>query len=124
MFGLSRLCSDLSALGLEVAEVAAPDGSQFAVIPTYEVGCGRFVGRVIGLGLQATPDFPRTVASAIHVRAHPQLYDFADTVPGLRNIARSALGPEWRYWSHNFGWSGEKSARRLLSQINTIFSHA
>jgi len=124
MFGLARLIGDLRDLGLEAAEVTASDGSQFAVMPSYEVGCGRFVGRVIELGLQATADFPRTVASAIHVKANPQLFDYADTVPGVRNITRSMLGPEWRYWSHNFGWSGEKSARRLISQINTIFAHA
>jgi hypothetical protein len=124
MFGLARLCGDLRTLGFDVAEATAADGSQFAVVPGYEVGCGRFVGRVIELGLQATPDFPRTVASAIHVKASPQLLDFADTLPGVRNITRSALGPEWRYWSHNFGWSGEKSVRRLLSQINTIFANA
>jgi hypothetical protein len=124
MFGIGRLCEDLSNLGLAVEVVALADGSQFAVIAKYEVGCGRFAGRVISLGLQATLDFPRTVASAIHVKASPQLFDFGDTIPGRRNITSSALGPQWRYWSYNFGWQGEKTTRRLLSQINTIFSNA
>jgi hypothetical protein len=124
MFGLPRLSEELRTLGLAVQPVTAPDGSPFAVIPDFEIGCGRFVGRVIDLGIQATPDFPRTVAAAIHIKATPQLYDFGDTVPGTRNIARSVLGPEWRYWSYNFGWNGEKTARRLISQINTIFAHA
>lgn len=124
IFGPPRLCADLSALGLTVVTIPAADGSIFVVTRDFEVSCGRFIGRVIDLGVQATPDFPRTVASAIHVKATPQLYDYGDTVPGTRNIARSALGLDWRYWSHNFGWNGEKTARRLMSQINTIFANA
>jgi hypothetical protein len=82
------------------------------------------VDRKIDLGIQAPPDFPRTVASAIHVRAQPQLFDAADSIPNVRNITTSVLGPEWRYWSHNFGWSEERSARRLISQVNRIFANA
>jgi hypothetical protein len=52
------------------------------------------------------------------------LYEYEDTAPNVRNITRSVLGPEWRYWSHNFGWQGERSARRLISQINGIFLNA
>jgi hypothetical protein len=39
------------------------------------------------------------------------------------NIIASPLGPEWRYWSHNFNWGGERerSAARLLFQVNAIF---
>ncbi len=124
MFGLQRLCNDLRTLGLIVDPIKGADGADFVIIREFEVACGRFVGRVIDLGLQATPDFPRTVASAIHVNAAPQLYDFGDTIPGKRNIAQSALGPDWRYWSHNFGWNEERTARRLISQINTIFANA
>lgn len=124
MYGPERLIADLRALGYEVEPVTAPDGTPFAMIPGFTVPCGRFVGRTIDLALQATPDFPRSVASAIHVRAEPQLFDYGDTQPGVRNITKSALGPEWRYWSHNFGWQGEKSARRLMSQINTVFANA
>jgi hypothetical protein len=118
------LLSDLLALGLRVELLTAPDGTPFVVTPEFEISCGRFVGRVISLGLQATPDFPRTVASAIHVRADPQLLEYGDTIPGKRNITRSVLGPDWRYWSFNFGWNGERTARRLISQINTIFANA
>lgn len=123
-YGPERLYAGLRDLGFEVREEVAANGTRFAVIEGFTVPCGRFMGRTIDLGLQATPDFPRTVASAIHVRADPQLLDYGDTKPGVRNITKSALGPEWRYWSHNFGWNGEKSARRLLSQINTIFADA
>jgi hypothetical protein len=84
---------------------------------------GRFKDRTIDLGIQATNDFPRTVAASIHVRANPQLLEKSDTVPNVRNIIDSPLGAEWRYWSHNFGWQGEKSARRLMNQIKGIFEN-
>lgn len=121
MYGPARLAEDLRSIGHKVDEVRAPDGTAFVVLRPFEIECGRFVGRVIELGLQGTADFPRSVAAAIHVRAEPQLLEFSDSIPNVRNITRSALGPDWRYWSHNFGWQGERSARRLMSQINRIF---
>lgn len=124
MYGPNRLLADLLALGHAASLLAAPDGSPFVVLSPFVVPCGRFAEREIELALQATPDFPRTVASAIHVRATPQLFDCSDTVPSVRNITTSILGTEWRYWSHNFGWSDERSARRLTSQINRIFENA
>jgi len=123
-YGFSRLVSDLRDLGCNVLEVAAANGQQFAVISRYDVPVGRFTGRVVDLGIQGTADFPLTVASAVHVRADPQLYDYGDTKANVRNIIVSPLGPEWRYWSHNFQWHGERSARRLMSQINGIFFNA
>jgi len=124
MYGPPRLITDLRDLGYAADALQAPDGTAFVLISAFDVPCGRFVGRVIDLGLQATADFPRTVASAIHVRASPQLFEYSDTLPNVRNITASALGPGWRYWSHNFGWQGEKTARRLMSQINRIFENA
>ncbi|HEX5886312.1 MAG TPA: E2/UBC family protein [Pyrinomonadaceae bacterium] len=115
--------SDLEELGFTAQLVAAGD-NRFAVVPQYEVEIGRFVGRVIDLGILVTPDYPRTVASAIHIRANPQLLEKSDTVPNVRNITDSQLGPEWRYWSHNFQWTEERSTRRLISQINGIFKDA
>jgi hypothetical protein len=123
-FGADRLIEDLSALGYKVEKVTVNASTVFAVILDYEVMLGKFAGRIIDLGHQATPNFPQNTSSAIHVRANPQLYDFKDTVPNIRNISQSALGAEWRYWSHNFNWTGERSARRLMSQINTIFQNA
>jgi hypothetical protein len=123
-YGPERLLDELRAVGHEADLVSATDGTLFVVIGRFAVPCGRFASRVIELGIQATPDFPRTVSSAIHVRTTPQLYDYGDTCPGVRNITTSVLGPEWRYWSHNFGWRGDKSARRLMSQINTVFANA
>lgn len=124
MYGLARLLRDLEALGYHVGERRAPDGTPFAVISNFVVPCGRFVDRTIDLALQATPDFPRTVASAIHIRSNPQLFDAGDSVPNVRNITTSILGHEWRYWSYNFGWNEERSARRLMSQVNRIFANA
>jgi len=124
MYGPERLITDLQALEFEVSEVIVPSGERFAVLTGFTVPGGRFNGRVIDLGIQTTPDFPRTVSSAIHVKANPQLYDVVDTAPKVRNITESVLGPEWRYWSNNFQWTEERSARRLLSQINGIFDRA
>lgn len=123
MYGPDRLLRDLGEMGYEVERVTCADGSVYAVIRGFVVPAGPFVDRIIDLGLLATPDYPRSVGSSIHVRATPQLFEYG-SVPGRRNIIQSALGPEWRYWSHNFGWTGERSTRRLVSQINTIFANA
>lgn len=124
VYGPDRLLGDLRDLGYGVDEMVAPDGTRFAVVREFVVPTGRFVGRVIDVAVQATPDFPRSVASAIHISAAPQLFECSDTQPNVRNITSSALGVEWRYWSHNFGWQGEKTARRLISQINGILDKA
>lgn len=123
MYGPDRLLRDLGEMGYEAERVATADGNVYVVIRGFEVPIGRFAGRMIDLGLLATPDYPRTVGSSIHVRAAPQLFDYG-SVPGVRNVIESGLGSEWRYWSHNFGWTGERSTRRLISQVNTIFANA
>lgn len=119
MFGPERLRLDLSELAYEV-EVMTAQGKSFAVIKGYEVLAGRFQGRVIDLGIQAPPDYPHTVGSSIHVKAKPQLLEKSDTLPGVRNILDSALGPDWRYWSFSFG-RGPHTANDLLAKINTVF---
>jgi hypothetical protein len=124
MYGPSRLLSDLISLGHDAVEVRAADGTPFVVLRAFTVPCGRFADRTVDLALQATADFPRTVASAIHVRAFPQLFETSDSVANVRNITQSALGHDWRYWSHNFGWNEERRARRLMSQVNRIFADA
>lgn len=123
MYGPDRLIQELLDLGYEIEKVVVNECT-FAVIKQYEVPIGRFQGKVIELGIQGTADFPRTTAAAIHVYANPQLFDKSDSQPGKRNITDSALGAEWRYWSHNFGWRGEKSARRLMNQVKGIFANA
>lgn len=123
MYGPERLRIELTDIGYTV-EMMTGNEAPFAVIMGYEVPIGRFQGRVIDLGIPATADFPRTPGASIHIRATPQLFDYSDKEPGKRNIIESPLGPEWRYWSHNFGWQGEKSARRLMNQIKGIFANA
>jgi hypothetical protein len=123
MYGPERLFSDLVELGHWVERVKAKN-IIYMVIPGYEIEVGRFQGRVIDLGIPSTPDFPRTAAPSIHIRANPQLLEKSDSLPNVRNIIDSPLGPEWRYWSRNFGWNGEKSTRRLMNQIKGIFANA
>lgn len=125
MYGAERLIAELRAVG-HGAELVTVNGNSFAVISEFEVPVGRFAGRIIDLGIPATPDFPRTVGASIHVRCTPQLFEKTDTVPNVRNIIDSGLGSEWRYWSHNFGWQGEtqRSAARLMAKINGVFERA
>jgi hypothetical protein len=124
MYGATRFFSELRDLGFEILEVAVPDGQPFGVIKAFVVPIGKFADRTIDLALQATADFPKTAPSAIHICATPQLYEVSDTVANVRNITTSIMGDGWRYWSHNFGWDGERSARRLMSQVNGIFFNA
>lgn len=123
MYGAKRLTKDLEGLGYIVEEKDVLNIS-YVVIPEYEVEVGRFQGRIIDLGIQATNDFPRTTASSIHVKARPQLFEKNDTQQNVRNIIDSPLGSEWLYWSHNFNWSQEKSTRRLMNQIKGILANA
>ena len=124
LYGPERLRADLEALGFEVELVTGDDRNTYAVIREFEVPLGRFAGRIIDLAITATADYPRSVAAAIHVRAQPQLFEKSDSLPNVRNITDSGLGPEWRYWSKNFGWNGERTTRCLISQINKIFHDA
>ncbi|MES3034912.1 MAG: E2/UBC family protein [Gemmatimonadota bacterium] len=123
-YGVARLVAELQRGGYEVAAVHAAD-MDFAIISGYLVPAGRFAERQIDLGLPAPPDYPNRVGSSIHIRATPQLLEY-ENVSGVRNIIASALGPDWRYWSHQFPWAGERdgSARRLLAHVASIFERA
>lgn len=120
MYGPERLEQELRNLGYVVEQKTA-EGQSFAVIKDFEIPAGRFQGSVIELGIPAPPNYPQAVGASIHVKANPQLLDYKDTVPGVRNIIPSPLGADWRYWSLNFG-QGDHTTRRLLSQINGVFS--
>lgn len=126
MFGAEKLISEIRELGFDAGIVKGADNQDYVVMHDYEVKAGRFAGRVIELGILSMPDYPQNVSSAIHIKADPQLYEKSDTIAGVRNITDSNLGPDWRYWSHDFKWSnnGNRNARRLISQINTIFENA
>ena len=123
-FGSERMAEDLRQLGHVVEIVEDHHQNPFVIIRNFTVELGRFSGREIDLGLPAPPDFPRAVGSSIHVRSSPQLLEPTDNVPNVRNVTQSSLGPEWRYWSKNFGWTGERSTRTLMSQVNRIFQDA
>jgi hypothetical protein len=123
-FGGDRLKDDLDLLGHRAERVEDSQGNQFVVIAGYVVELGRFAGRTIDLAIPAPANYPQGVASAIHVKSAPHLLDLSDSVANVRNIVASSIGSEWRYWSKNFEWVGEKTTRRLLSQINEIFLHA
>jgi hypothetical protein len=122
MFGLEKLLHDLRDMNYVVDGVVA-GGQAFAIIKDYEVAAGRFMGQVIDLGIPAPENYPLAVGASIQVKASPQLFDYNDTVQGVRNIIQSPLGSDWRYWSLNFG-QGNHTTRRLLSQINGVFDRA
>lgn len=124
MFGGDRLLHDLWELGYKAQLLKGSDDAEYVVIQGYEVPTGRFAGRAINLGIRIMPDYPVTVPSAIQVHADPQLFDYQDTVQGVRNILQSPLGPEWRYWSKALNLGTEKTTRRLLQVINKIFDDA
>ncbi len=122
--GQARLADDFKKLGFDSQSVSAGNGNKFVLIKDFEIPSGRFAGRRIELGIPAMDDYPASVGSSIHIKAAPQLLDYSDTVASVRNIVKSALGDEWRYWSHRFVWSKDRSARRLISLINGVFNNA
>lgn len=124
LYGPDQLVDELKELGYE-PELVKPKENLYVVIRNYEIDLGKFAGSVIDLGIPATPNFPQSVGSSIHVRAEPQLYEKTDTLPNVRNIIDSELGNEWRYWSKNFNWSQKnQTARRLMAQIAGVFKDA
>lgn len=123
-YGPSQLVHELKELGFEPELVKGQDAQLYAIIRNYTVELGKFAGRVIDLAILATPNFPQSVGSSIHVRAQPQLYE-KGSVPNIRNIIDSGLGCEWLYWSKNFNWHQQKqTARRLMAQIAGVFNDA
>lgn len=122
--GSEKLIEQLIDLGYCPKLITASDGNDYVVLEGYTILLGKFIGRVIDLGFLATKDFPNSVASAIHVRTSPQLFEKGNSLPNVRNITDSVLGSKWCYWSINFNWKSNQSARRLISQINTIFQNA
>jgi hypothetical protein len=124
-FGPLRMLEDIVELGFKAALVKGKDNNDYVVIDDYEIALGKFAGSTITLGLLATPNFPESVGSSIHVKITPQLYEKTDSAPNLRNIIDSGLGTEWRYWSRNFNWGNQrKTATRLMSQISGVFLNA
>lgn len=124
-YGPELLISELQELGYQPELLSDSNNQQYAVIRDYTIQLGKFAGKVIDMAIPATPNFPQSVGASIHVRAKPQLYEKSDTVPNVRNIIDSNLGPEWLYWSKNFNWGQQKqSTRRLMALIAGVFEDA
>ena len=109
-YGPEKLRLDLQGIGYASELVVGTDNVAYAILRNFIVPSGRFINRTIDLGIPAPNDYPRRVGASIHVKADPQLYDYKDTIPGVRNIIQSGLGPEWRYWSFQFNCRPEETA--------------
>lgn len=121
LYGIERFLSDLVELEYSAVSVIGTDKLNYAIIPNYEVPVGRFQGRIIDLGIPVPNDYPRLVGASMHIKATPQLLDYSDTVPNVRNIIASQLGSDWRYWSFRFDAVPENTAYNLILQINGVF---
>lgn len=122
-YGEQRFIFELEQLGYTPELQSGTDNHKYVVLRNFEIAHGQFKGRVVDLAFMANSDFPRTVASSIHIKSSPHLYEIQN-IPNVRNVTNSSLGNEWRYWSNNFQWESEKNARRLMAQVNTIFERA
>lgn len=122
-YGEKRFVFELEQLGYTPELSTGADNQNYLILRNFEISHGQFKERIIDLAFMINNDFPRTVASSIHVKSFPHLFE-SQNVSNVRNVTTSALGSDWRYWSNNFHWDGEKSARRLMAQVNTIFERA
>ena len=125
MYGPERLQVDLKALGFETETIRIDNNIVYILISKFQIQSGRFAGRIVDIGFQATPDYPQSVSSAMHVRSQPHLFD-CENIAGVRNIIQSALGEAWRYWSLAFSsnWDSSIGTRRLVSLVNEVFNRA
>jgi|GEM_PF-972536 len=121
LYGIERFLQDLTELGYTHEKMVGSDNLNYAVIRNFEVPVGRFQGRIIDLGIPIPNDYPRLVGTSIHIKSSPQLLEYTDTVPNVRNIIISQLGQEWRYWSFRLEAFPENTAQNLIFQIHGIF---
>lgn len=124
IYGSEYFINEFTELGYQPVIMKGSDNQTYAIFKDFEIEIGRFSGKIIDLGLLIMPDYPRMVHSSIHVRANPQLFEKSDTLPGVRNIIDSGLGPEWLYWSLALNAVPSDTAKHLLSQINGVFKRA
>lgn len=121
LYGIDRFIQDLSELGYSPEKVVTEDNANYAVIRNFEVPVGRFQGRIIDLGIPVPNDYPRLVGTSIHIKSTPQLLEYTDKIPNVRNIIESKIGQEWRYWSFRLEAFPENTAKNLIFQIHGIF---
>lgn len=121
LYGIDRFLQDLFELEYQPEKVVTADNANYAVIRNFEVPIGRFQGRIIDLGIPVPNDYPRLVGTSIHIKSDPQLLEYTDTIPNVRNIIGSQLGQEWRYWSFRLEAFPENTIQNLIYQIHGIF---
>ncbi len=121
LYGIDRFLQDLSEIGYSFEKLVGADNVNYAIIQNFEVPVGRFQGRIIDLGIPIPNDYPRLVGSSIQIKATPQLLEYTDTIPNVRNVIVSQLGLEWRYWSFRLEAFPENTTQNLILQINGIF---
>jgi hypothetical protein len=117
--GIERLMQDLRDLNYTSVQQVAAAGMPYAVIPDFQIAAGAFDGRIIGLAIPCSNDYPRSGPASMHIKASPVLY--AVTIPGKVNIQASPLGGEWQYWSFRFILSPQNPTTELVAKINEIF---
>jgi len=121
IYGIDKFLIDLSILGYSHEKLTGTDNQNYAVIRNFDIPVGRFQGRIIDLGIPVPNDYPRLIGTSIHIRSVPQLLEYTDTIPNVRNIITSALGSEWRYWSFRLEVTPENTTLNVIHQIHGIF---
>jgi hypothetical protein len=121
IYGIDRFLIDLSDLGYSAEKLAGTDNQNYAVIRNFDIPVGRFQGQIIDLGFPVPNDYPRLIGTSIHIRSVPQLLEYTDTIPNVRNIITSALGSEWRYWSFRLEVTPGNTTLSIIYQIHGIF---
>jgi hypothetical protein len=121
IYGIDKFLIDLSILGYSAEKLAGTDSQNYAVIRNFEIPVGRFQGRIIDLGIPVPNDYPRLIGTSIHIRSVPQLLEYTDTIPNVRNIITSSLGSEWRYWSFRLEVTPGNTTLNVIHQIHGIF---
>ena len=121
IYGINKFLIDLSVLGFNAEKLTGTDNQNYAVIRNFDIPLGRFQGRIIVLGIPVPNDYPRLIGTSIHIRSVPQLLEYTDTIPNVRNIITSALGSDWRYWSFRLEVAPGNTTLNVIHQIHGIF---
>ena len=125
MSAQAQLEADLNAQGFTPEAITA-GGQPFVLLHGFTVPSGRFEGRSIDIGLEVQPSYPQHLAAALHVKAEPKLLPSGPHSNGYNVLeGRSALGPNWQYWSFDFtsAWQGGRGAS-LSAIINQVMHNA
>jgi hypothetical protein len=112
---IEALASGLEALGYTVDRTCFPQGT--VIIREFRIEVGRDAGKVVDVGLPA-PDYPNTPPAAVYIR--PIL-----APPSQGGVHPCPLGSDWVYWSRTIAdWPRDRSVKRIIGFLNTVFLHA